>query len=43
MGRVVQIYPDDRDLVHSVQVQTKHSLITRPISKLCKIVENEIL
>ena len=43
MGRVVQVFPDAHGFVRSVEVQTKYSIVRRPISKLCLIVENDIL
>ena len=42
IGCMVEMYPDSKGLVCSVQVQTKHSVIVQPITKLCQIVSNEI-
>ena len=35
MRRVTEVYPDSNDLVRTARVRTKHSVILRPISKLC--------
>ena len=35
LGRIVQVYPDGKGFVRSVDVKTKDSKLTRPITKLC--------
>lgn len=39
LGRVLQTYPDKKGLVHSVQVRTKTSILDRPVTKLCLLLE----
>ena len=36
-ARVLETYPDARDDVCSVMVKTPHSILKRPMSKLCLI------
>lgn len=40
-GRIRQTYPDASGAVRRVQVQTKSSLLDRPINKLCLLQEAE--
>ena len=40
MARVIETFPDSNGLVRSVKVQTKHSIIVRPVTKLCVLVES---
>ena len=42
MGRVMQVVPDEKGLVRSVQLKTANSkdLITRPITKIVLLVES---
>lgn len=42
LGKVLQTYPDRKGLVHSAQVQTKTSIVDRPVTKLCLMQEAEI-
>ena len=37
IARVIETYPDARGDVRSVMVKTPHSILKRPISKLCLI------
>ena len=39
LGRIVKTFPDRRGLVRTVQVKTQSNVLTRPISKLCLILE----
>lgn len=39
LGRVLETRPDARGLVRSVKVQTPTSVLERPITKLCRILE----
>ncbi|XP_061753152.1 uncharacterized protein LOC133550969 [Nerophis ophidion] len=39
LGRVLETRPDGGGLVRSVKLQTKTSVIERPITKLCRILE----
>ena len=39
LGRVLETKPDARGLVRSVNLWTKTSVLERPISKLCQILE----
>lgn len=39
LGRIVKTMPDSRGQVRSVQVQTKTSVLERPITKLCLLQE----
>ncbi|KAK0131909.1 hypothetical protein N1851_033296 [Merluccius polli] len=41
LTRVLETKPDARGLVRSVKVQTKTSVLERPITKLCQILESE--
>ena len=43
MGRFAQVFPDDRGFARSAKLQTKYFIVTKPISKLCLLVENDIL
>ena len=40
MGRVIEVYPDSNGLVRTARVRIKHSVVLRPISKLCLIDSN---
>ena len=42
MGRVIQVFPDDKGLVRSVQLKTAYSneLFSRPINKIVLLVES---
>ena len=39
IGRVVETFPGKDDLVRTARVETKTSLLTRPIDKLCLLEE----
>lgn len=41
LGRVMETKPDGRGLVRSVKLRTKTSVIERPITKLCCILESD--
>ena len=41
LGRVLETKPDARGLTRSVKLQTKTSVIERPITKLCRLLETE--
>jgi len=36
-GRVVEVYPDTHGRLRQVQVETKNTLLRRPVTKLCRI------
>jgi len=36
-ARVLEVFPDKQDLVHSVKLQTKSNAIERPVTKLCLV------
>lgn len=38
LGKIIDTYPDKTVLVRSVKVQTKSSILERPISKFCLLV-----
>ena len=39
LGRVVKTFPDKSGVVRTVSVKTSSSVITRPVAKLCLILE----
>lgn len=39
LGRILQTFPDRKGLVHSVHLQTKTSIIERPVTKICLLCE----
>lgn len=39
LGKVIEVFPDKNGLVRSVRLQTKSSIIDRPITKLCLLYE----
>lgn len=39
LGRVLDVYPDKQGLVRSVRLQTKGSVVERPVTKLCLVHE----
>jgi len=41
MGRVLEVFPDKNGLVRSVRVQTKTSVLERPVTKLCLLYSLE--
>lgn len=41
LGRVLQPIPDDKGFVRSAKIKTRNSVIVRPISKLCLILEGD--
>lgn len=40
MGRVLEVFPDKNGLVRSVRVQTKTSVLERPVTKLCLLYDS---
>ncbi len=42
LGRVLETFPDKKGLVRSVRLQTKTSVIDRPVAKLCFLHESEL-
>ena len=42
LGRVVKTLPDKRGLMRTVHVKTKNKVVTRPIAKLCLILDKTI-
>ena len=42
LGRVVKTLPDRRGLVRTVHVRTKNKVVTKPIAKLCLILDKTI-
>ncbi len=41
LGRVLETFPDKKDLVRSVRLQTKTNILERPVTKLCLVQEAE--
>lgn len=41
LGRVLEVYPDYKGLVRAVKIKTQTSILTRPISKVCLMLEGE--
>ena len=41
LGRVLEAFHDKKGFVRSVRLQTKSSVIERPVTKLCLLHENE--
>lgn len=41
MGRVIESIPDKKGLVRQVHIKTKTSVLDRPITKLCLLLEDE--
>jgi len=41
MGRIIETFPDKHGLIRSAKIQTKSSICTRPISKLCALLSPE--
>ncbi|XP_035660814.1 uncharacterized protein LOC118405422 [Branchiostoma floridae] len=41
LGRIVQVMPGSRGLVRRVKVKTQHSVLERPIDKLCPLLEED--
>ena len=39
LARVTKVYKSDDQLVRSVQVKTRNSLLDRPVNKLCLLEE----
>ncbi len=39
LGKVLETFPDQKGLVRSARIQTKMSVITRPITKTCLLIE----
>ena len=39
LGRVSETIPDKHGIVRSVRLQTQHSVVVRPVSKLCLLLE----
>ena len=39
MGKVVEAKPDAKGLVRTVRLQTKHSILERPVTKICLLLE----
>lgn len=42
IGRIQEVFPDKAGVVRSVRLKTKTSVIERPVTKLCMLVENNI-
>lgn len=41
MGRVLEVFPDQKGLVRRVKLKTATSTLTRPITKLCLLLEQD--
>ena len=39
MGKVLEAKTDAKGLVHTVLLQTKHSILERPVTKVCLLLE----
>ena len=42
MGRILQTMPDSKGLVRQVRVKTKSSILDRPVTKLCLLLEASV-
>ena len=42
LGRVLQVLKDKKGVVRIVKLKTKSSVLTRPVSKLCLILESDL-
>ena len=42
LGKVLETMPDKNGLVRQVKVRTKTGILTRPVDKLCLLLEAEI-
>jgi hypothetical protein len=43
MGRIIQVIKDKDNVARVVKVKTENTTLTRPITKLCLLVENDCL
>lgn len=41
LGKILTVEPDKKGLVRSVTLKTKTSIIKRPVTKLCLVLEEE--
>jgi hypothetical protein len=41
MGRIIQVIKDKDNVARVVKVKTENTTLTRPITKLCLLVEND--
>ena len=39
LGKLLEIFPDAKGMVRSLKLQTKNSVIERPVTKLCLVQE----
>ena len=42
LGRILEVMPDSKGFVRRVKVQTQTNILTRPIDKLCLVLESEL-
>lgn len=41
LGRILEVYPDGKGLVRSMKIKTQTSVIERPITKVCLMLEGQ--
>ena len=41
VGRIIEVFPDQKGLVRTVSIKTQSSIMKRPITKLCLILEGD--
>ena len=41
LGRVLEVFADKKGLVRAVKLKTKSAVLTRPVAKLCLLIESE--
>ncbi|GAA6099980.1 uncharacterized protein LOC112847046 isoform X1 [Tachysurus ichikawai] len=41
MGKIIHIIQDKKGLIHQVKIKTKSTYLTRPITKVCLLLETE--
>lgn len=41
LGRVLRVIPDKHNVVRIAEIKTQNGVLTRPISKLCLVVETD--
>lgn len=41
MGRVLETFPDRKGFVRQIRIKTKTSVLDRPVSKVCLLLEAE--
>jgi len=41
LGHIIETFPDANNLIRSARLRTKHSVLLRPVSKLCLIMSED--